>query len=95
MEGMRKPAVQVLTAKDMVPEKNQISPAPNQFTHELTRVEPYYFSGAQQSSSADGEFAPGTKVVLLRYEGGAYCRVSDGRGLYVEISYDGLKRLQM
>ena len=42
----------------------------------------------------DGEFAAGTKVVLLLYDGGATCRVADDRGLYVETEYDSLRKLQ-
>ena len=77
----------------MVPDKNIIRPAPNQFTHELTRAQPFYFDGAQQGRPPDGELPAGAKVVLLLHDGGAYCRVADGRGLYVEVEHDALRRL--
>lgn len=77
----------------MVPDKNIIRPAPNQYTHELTRAQPFYFDGAQQGRQPDGELPAGAKVVLLFHDGGAYCHVADGRGLYVEVEYDALRRL--
>jgi hypothetical protein len=93
MEGFLRPEARVLPENAIVPEQNLISPAPNQFTHELTRSQPYYFAEMQQGSPPDGEFPAGTKVVLLVYHGGAACRVADGQGLYVATEYDGLKKL--
>jgi hypothetical protein len=93
MKGFVRPKALVLPEKAIVPDKNLISPAPNQFTHKLKRPQPYYFSEAQQGSPPDGEFPSGTKVVLLVYDNGNYCRVADGQGLYVEIEYDSLKKL--
>jgi len=78
----------------LVPGRNLIAPAPNQFTHEVARAQPYYFTRAQPGMAPDGEFAAGTKVVLLLYDGGATCRVADDRGLYVETEYDSLRKLQ-
>jgi hypothetical protein len=91
MEGFERPKPVVLGENAMVPDKNLISPAPNQFTHELIRAEPFYFTGPQQGTPPDGQFKEGTKVVLLVYNGGSYCRVADGQGLYVEVAYNGLK----
>jgi hypothetical protein len=93
MEGYVRPDAVVLSETAIVPEKNPISPPPNQFTHELTRSQPFYFTGAQQKTPSEGQFPAGTKVVLLRYDHGRYCRVADGRGLYVEIEYESLKKL--
>ena len=94
MEGyFLRPDAVVLSENAMVPDRNIISPAPNQFTHELTRPQPFYFDGAQQGTPPNGEFRAGTKVVLLVYNGGNYCRVADGQGLYVEIEYDSLRKL--
>jgi hypothetical protein len=94
MEGyFLRPDAVVLSENAMVPDRNIISPAPNQFTHELTRPQPFYFDGAQQGAPPNGEFRGGTKVVLLVYNGGKYCRVADKQGLYVEIEYDSLKKL--
>jgi hypothetical protein len=93
MEGFVRPEAVVLPENARVPDRNLISPAPNQFTHELTRPQPFYFTGAQQVTSPDGQFPAGTKVVLLVYNGGTYCRVADGQGLYVEVEYDSLKKL--
>jgi hypothetical protein len=93
MEGMIRPEAVVLPDSARVPAANLIAPPPNQFTHELTRAQPYYFTGGQQGTPPDGEFPAGTKVVLLRHDGGAYCRVVDGRGLYVEVGCDSLKKL--
>jgi hypothetical protein len=93
MEGFIRPDAVVLGDNAMVPNTNVISPAPNQFTHELTRPQPFYFTGAQQATEPDGHFSAGTKVVLLVYEGGNYCRVVDGQGLYVEIPHGSLEKL--
>ena len=83
----------VLANEALIPRANLISPGPNQFTHELTRAQPFYYAGAQAGMAPDGELPATTKVVLLVYGGGAYCRVVDGQGLYVEIAYDSLKKL--
>jgi hypothetical protein len=93
MQGFIRPDATVLPESSVVPKKNIISPAPNQFTHELTRPLPFYFDGAQTAAEPNGQFAAGTKVVLLVYDGGSYCRVAEGQGLYVEVEYDALKRL--
>jgi hypothetical protein len=85
-----RPKAEVLPDNAIVPEKNLISPAPNQFTHELTRPEPYYYSSAQRRPP-DGEFPAGTRVVLVHR--GDRCRVVDGRGIYAEIDCGGLKKL--
>ncbi len=73
--------------------KNIIQPPPNQFTHELTQDEPYYFIGPQQKSPSDGTFPRGTKVVLMVYDGGGYSRVVDDKGVYAVTAYQSLKRL--
>jgi hypothetical protein len=73
--------------------ENIIQPPPNQFTHELTQDEPYYFIGPQQQSPPDGTFSSGTKVVLMVYDGGSYGRVADGEGVYAVTAYNSLKRL--
>lgn len=92
-EGFVRPAVTILSGQALIPVGNLIVPAPNQFTHELARNQPYYFIGPEQGSEPDGEFPAATQVVLMIYGGGAYCRVVDGQGLYVEIEYDSLNRL--
>ena len=92
-EGFVRPEAAVLAEKALIPGPNLIAPAPNQFTHELTRAQPYYFTGAQPGMAPDGEFSAGAKVVLLLHDGGATCRVADDRGLYVETEYDSLRKL--
>jgi hypothetical protein len=93
MKGFKRPTAVVLPETAQIQSGNLISPAPNQFTHQLTRSQPFYFTNAQQAGSPDGRFRAGTKVVLLVYDGGTYCRVADRRGLYVELEYDSLKKL--
>jgi len=77
----------------LIPDKNLVSPPPNQFTHELTRPQPFFFDRATEGGPAAGQLAAATKVVLMVYDGGTHCRVIDGRGLYVELAYDCLRRL--
>jgi len=93
MKGFLRPQAIVLPDNAEVPVKNQISPPPNQFTHELTRPQPFYFSGPQPAMPPDGELPVGTQVVLLVHDEGRYCWVADGRGLYVAIEYDSLRKL--
>lgn len=93
MKGFIRPEAVVLPERAIVPDKNIIAPAPNQFTHELTRPQPFYFAEAGQGRPPDGELPEGARVVLLVHDGGSYCRVADGRGLYVELEFDALKRL--
>jgi len=94
MEGFDRPEIVILPEGAAIPDRNLIRPAPNQFTHRLLRSQPYYFSYPAQDSSATGELPVDTKVALLRYDGGRYCRVVDGQGLYVELEYDSLKILE-
>lgn len=93
MEDFVRPDAVVLPENAIVPDKNLISPAPNQFTHELIRPQSFYFTGAQQAGQPDGQLPAGTRVTLLVYNGGSYCRVVDGQGLYVEIEYNSLRKL--
>jgi hypothetical protein len=88
---VRRPNAIVLDAKSVVPEAHLIKPPPNQFTHEVTRAQRYYYETAQGSS--DGKYAAGTRVVLMFHDGGPTCRVVDARGLYVETAFKGLRPL--
>ncbi len=93
MENIIRPEAVVLSDNALIPDDNLIVPPPNQFTHELKKAQPYYYTGAHQGSPPDGEFAEGTKVVLLVYNGGQTCRVADGQGIYAEIEHRSLRRL--
>jgi hypothetical protein len=93
MERMLRPEAIVLGDNALIPPANRVSPEPNQFTHELTAAQPFYYSDPQEAGQPAGEFAAGTRVILFRYQGGKYCRVVDGQGLYVETEYAGLRRL--
>ena len=91
MEGFSRPKAVVLPDDALVSKRYYIAPPPNQFTHQLLRPQPYYF-GKSRTKPA-GEMAAGTKVVLMVFNQGKYCRVVDGTGLYVEIEYDSLQKL--
>jgi hypothetical protein len=92
MARVLRPEPVVLGESAVVPAENLIRPPPDQFTHVLTRAAPFTFGGRRRR--ADGEFPAGTPVVLLVHDGGPRCRVADGRGLYVEIDFDALKKLR-
>jgi hypothetical protein len=92
MEGMKPTATTVLADTSLVPSR-RIVPAPNQFTHEVTRSQPFHAGYASGGEAPDGEFAAGTKVALLVHDGGEMCRVADGDGRYVETRFDGLRKL--
>jgi hypothetical protein len=90
MKGFTRPPVSILPEEALVPARNVISPPPNQFTHELTSDQPYYFEGSQKP---DGTLTAGTRVHLLRHDGGKTCCVADGRGLYVQVDHTALRKL--
>ena len=86
-----RPKAEVLSDDALVPARNRIQPPPNQFTHELTQSQPYYYDDPR--GAAAGTYAVGTRVVLMVHEGDPFCRVADAQGLYVQTSYEGLRRL--
>ena len=88
---MLRPKAVVLDNDALVPPKNVVKPPPNRFTHKVKRSQPYFYEASRDEP--DGEFAEGTPVVLMVYDGGASCRVIDGLGVYVETAYGGLHRL--
>lgn len=92
MKGFRRPEQRVLPESASVPDSNVV-PAPTEFTHELVRDEPYYFTKAQPGTLPNGTFPAGTRVVMIHHDGGPSCRVVDGRGLSVEVDWNSLKRL--
>ena len=85
MKGFRRPTAVVLEDDALIPGKNLISPVPNAFTHILRKATPYWFGAARRATAPDGEFAAGTRVLLIRRESARYCRVADARGLYVRV----------
>jgi hypothetical protein len=93
MKGFIRPEASVLPDSAMVPPGSQVSPVPDQFTHELVRPEPYRFAGGEREDAVEGELPAGTPVVLLAYDGGPRCRVVDGRGLHLEVRFDSLRPL--
>lgn len=94
MDGMKRPEAIVLPDSALFSSNRQISPAPNQFTHEVTRSQPFYESRGTPSGPPAGQFEAGTKVVLLYCDGTDLCRVVDGAGRYVGTRFDGLRKLQ-
>ena len=92
MKGIVRPEAIVLPESALVLDRQLISPAPNQFTHELARAQPFHLAGAAPGAPPGGELPAGTRVLLV-HDGGARCHVLDGRGLYVEIDADALSKL--
>jgi hypothetical protein len=93
MGEIERPKAMVLPPSAVIPAKNLIVPPPNQFTHEVAQAAPYYYDEPGQEHPPDGKFAQGTPVVLLACEESGLCRVADGRGLYVVIPSDSLRKL--
>lgn len=93
MARIIRPKSVVVPEESMIPDRNLIVPPPNCFTHKLKVAQPYYYSKTRPRQKPDGTFATGTPVVLLLHDGGKICRVADGRGLYVETNYAGLRQL--
>jgi hypothetical protein len=92
MKGMVRPEAAVLPESALVLDRHVISPAPNQFTHQLARAQPFHFAGSEPGAPPGGELPAGIRVLLVR-DGGARCNVIDERGLYVEIDADALRKL--
>ena len=92
MKGMVRPEAVVLPESALVTGRHVISPAPNQFTHQLARAQPFHFAGSEPGTPPGGELPAGTRVLLVR-DGGARCDVIDERGRPVEIDADALKKL--
>jgi hypothetical protein len=92
MERMLRPKAVVVPKSALVPRGKHLRPPPNQFTHVVRDRQPYYY-GARPSKRPDGEFAKGTKVVLMVHDKGKMCRVVDGQGRYVLTAFEGLRRL--
>ena len=93
MDHFIRPKVNVVPESSMIPPENRSDPPPQRFTHELKVAQPYYYSKTRPRQAADGRFSAGTPVVLLAHDGGRMCRVADARGLSVETSYSGLRKL--
>ena len=93
MDRMLRPEPVVVPDSALVPPGNQLRPPPNQFTHEVRKQQPYYY-GTKPGKEPDGEFTPGTKVVLMVQDRSKMCRVVDGHGLYVLTACGGLKKLK-
>ena len=94
MGEISRPEPEILPASAVIPNANLITPAPNQFTHEVVQPAPFYYSEDDEDRAPDGMFERGTPVVLLHYEGGGRCHVADGRGLYVVVDRELLRRLR-
>jgi hypothetical protein len=88
---MIRPKAVVLEEAALVPSGSLVKPPPNQFTHVVTRQQPFFFGDTDRAP--DGEFAPGARIVLMVFDGGSTCRVIDEQGLYVQTAYEGLRPL--
>lgn len=87
--GVLRPTADVLAADALVPAANVVQPPPDQFSHVLTRDEPYRF-GSDPTASPDGELQRGTPVLVV-VDDGHHARVIDERGLYVQVRSGSLR----
>lgn len=87
--GVLRPTAEVLAADALVPAANVVQPPPDQFSHVLTRDEPYRF-GTDPTATPDGELQRGTPVLVVVNDG-HHARVIDGRGLYVQVRSESLR----
>lgn len=93
MDNMIRPEAVVLPESAMIPERNLLQPAPNQFTHQIVAEQPFFYESPNRNTPPDGIFKAGTLVAVLKHDGGMNCHVVDRRGLYVVTSYNGLKEI--
>ena len=89
-EGFLRPRFEILGEDSLVPDDNLVRPAPDRFTHELVRTEPYSYGAGEAPA---GQLPAGTRVVVTDDDGAGRCRVVDSRGLSVEVASDSLRRL--
>ena len=66
------------------------SSSTSNFSHEITRDEPYYLTSPAQAKPPDGTFKAGTKVSLVS-DSGSYRRVLSEEGVSAYIASDALK----
>jgi hypothetical protein len=90
MRGFQRPKSTVLPDAALVPAANLVQPAPTHFTHQVRAGQPFFYSAPKSKTPADGQFAPGTCVVLHDPTDGIWCHVVDGRGLCVFTAREGL-----
>jgi uncharacterized protein YgiM (DUF1202 family) len=65
----------------------------DQFSHELTRDEPYYRTSPAQATPPDGTFKAGTKVTVTENAGG-YSRVVSEDGTTAYVATDALQPIE-
>ena len=94
-EGFLRPQFEILGEESLVPDENVVRPAPDRFTHQLVRAEPYFYGPGAAGDEAEpaGRLPAGARVVLVGAGGRGRCRVVDGRGLSVEVACDSLRQL--
>ena len=94
-EGFLRPRFEILGEESLVPDDNVVRPAPDRFTHELMRSEPYFYGAGAEGGEPEpaGRLPAGARVVLVGVGGRGRCRVVDGRGLSVEVACDSLREL--
>ncbi len=61
----------------------------DQFSHEVTRDEPYYRTSPAQARPPDGTFKAGMKVALIE-NAGSYSRVVSEHGIAAYVATDAL-----
>jgi hypothetical protein len=87
---MLRPKATVLPDAALVPSAN-LQPPPRHFTHEVLAEQPFQY--AARSCEPDGQFAAGTRLLLLEHGQGPLCRVQDRSGLCVITAFAGLRAL--
>ena len=93
MDGFLRPPAEVLPESAMVPPQNLVSPPPNQFTHRVRARTPFFYGAGAEGAPPDGEFAEGTRVVLLVREAEGRCRVVSEQGVYAQTQAAALEPL--
>ncbi|HET7229835.1 MAG TPA: hypothetical protein VFJ16_07530 [Longimicrobium sp.] len=93
MKEILRPDATVLPDSSLVPGNRLVEPTPNQFTHELNGAADYWYFEPDGDTPPAGELPSGTRVVLMRHDGGRTSWVVDGRGLYVAVDFARLRKL--
>ena len=86
-EEFVRPEAIILDEDALVPDRNLISPAPNQFSHEVLSDQPFSFA---EGGAPAGRLAAGAAVLLVHRQAEA-CWVIDARGLFVKTACAGLR----
>jgi hypothetical protein len=83
VRGFKRPELNVLDDRSLIPRANLIDPPPNRFSHAVAHAQPFFWHEPAAGEKPAGTFDAGARLLLVREEQDGWCRVLDEQGLYV------------